>query len=126
MKLDLFQPGGSFKSRGIGNLCLKAVLDRLPSAPPVHFYSSSGGNAGLAAVTAARMLGSECTVVVPDSTTQWMIGKIRAAGGEVIQYGESWYEADQYLKNLIAAEAEAGRDGVYCPPFDHPDIWEGN
>lgn len=34
----------------------------------VHFYCSSGGNAGLACATAARDLGSPATIVVPTST----------------------------------------------------------
>ncbi|KAF8464592.1 tryptophan synthase beta subunit-like PLP-dependent enzyme [Kalaharituber pfeilii] len=146
MKLDNFQPSGSFKSRGVGNLCLKAIQSRRPistasalspysstsstrpSTPRlIRFYSSSGGNAGLAAVTAARSLGYDCTVVVPETTTQLMMNKIRKAGGRVLQVGESWAEADEYLKGLMEREmAQEGIEGVYCPPFDHPDIWEGN
>ena len=129
MKLDNHQPSGSFKSRGVGNLCLKAFQSRLSSprsssSKPLKFYSSSGGNAGLAAVTAARSLGCTCTVVVPETTTQLMMDKIRAAGGEVLQYGESWSEADEYLRALMKMEADT-EEGVYCPPFDHEDIWEG-
>lgn len=127
MKLDNHQPSGSFKSRGVGNLCLKAIRSRPPSSSPkpIRFYSSSGGNAGLAAVTAARSLGCECTVVVPETTTQLMINKIRAAGGEVLQHGESWGEADEYLRALMDMEGDV-EEGVYCPPFDHEDIWEGS
>lgn len=75
-------------------------------------------------MTAARSLGCQCTVVVPETTTQLMIGKIRAAGGEVLQHGESIKEADEYLKALMHMQAE-DEEGVYCPPFDHEDIWEG-
>ncbi|RPB28834.1 tryptophan synthase beta subunit-like PLP-dependent enzyme [Terfezia boudieri ATCC MYA-4762] len=132
MKLDNHQPSGSFKSRGVGNLCLKAFQSRSlapspssPSSKPLKFYSSSGGNAGLAAVTAAHSLGCTCTVVVPETTTQLMMDKIRAAGGEVLQHGESWGEADEYLRALMKMEADT-EEGVYCPPFDHEDIWEGN
>ena len=53
-----------------------------------------------------------------------MMDKIRAAGGEVLQYGESWSEADEYLRALMKMEADT-EEGVYCPPFDHEDIWEG-
>lgn len=52
-----------------------------------------------------------------------MIAKIRAAGAtEVLQRGESWAEADGYLREEVL-----GRDaqGVYVPPFDHAEIWEG-
>ena len=53
-----------------------------------------------------------------------MIAKIRAAGAsEVIQHGDSWKEADAYLRQeLLARDAE----GVYVPPFDDERIWEGN
>src|SRR5690554_228208 len=48
--------------------------------------------------------------------------KIRVAGGEVFTHGASWKEADNYARELLAADPT----GVYCPPFDHPDIWDGN
>ena len=61
-----------------------------------------------------------------------MIAKIRTAGAtDVIQHGESWAEADRYLREKILGLSESSREegkgggGVYVPPFDHPDIWEG-
>jgi len=53
-----------------------------------------------------------------------MIAKLREAGAhDIIQIGESWYEADQYLRNnLLEKENE---HGIYVPPFDHEDIWTG-
>ena len=52
-----------------------------------------------------------------------MISKIRTAGAtDVIQHGASWAEADAYLREEVLAKDE---DGVYVPPFDHADIWEG-
>ncbi|KAI5779479.1 putative serine family amino acid catabolism-related protein [Geopyxis carbonaria] len=122
MKMEMFQPSGSFKSRGIGNLCLKALASRCENDPPIRFYSSSGGNAGLAAVTASMALGQLCTVVVPESTPEFMKDKIRTAGGKVMTHGASWKEADDHIKELIMADPT----GVYCHPFDHPDIWDGH
>jgi len=94
---------------------------------PIHFYSSSGGNAGLACVTAATSLGYRSSVVVPISTEESMIAKLRSAGAtEVIAHGDSWIYADEYLRKTIMPEAEKrGEKGVYVPPFDHPDIWAG-
>ena len=107
---------------GIGNLMLQAIL-RHSSPSGIHFYSSSGGNAGLACVTAARTLGYRSTVIVPLSTKPFMIAKIRTAGAtEVVQIGATWAEADKYLREEILAN---DKDGVYVPPFDHPDIWQG-
>ncbi|KAJ5443971.1 tryptophan synthase beta subunit-like PLP-dependent enzyme [Penicillium daleae] len=142
LKLELLQPSGSFKSRGIGNLILSELKNNANKAKSVHFYSSSGGNAGLAAVHAARDLGCACTVIVPHSTKPLMIAKLRDAGAtEVIQHGESWFDADSYLRREFienqaqaqvqsAAGSRAGAGlaesvNVYVPPFDHPLIWEG-
>lgn len=57
-----------------------------------------------------------------------MVAKIRAAGAsEVVQFGPSWKEADAYLREVVIRKAEeSGAEGVYVPPFDHEDIWEGN
>jgi L-serine/L-threonine ammonia-lyase len=83
-----------------------------------HFYASSGGNAGLACVVAARSLGHKATVVVPRSTTPMMIAKIKAAGAsQVIQHGANFGEADSHLRNVVLP---ADKAGVYVPPFDHP------
>ncbi|KAF2474886.1 tryptophan synthase beta subunit-like PLP-dependent enzyme [Lindgomyces ingoldianus] len=125
LKLENLQPSGSFKSRGIGNYIL-CRLEELPdrSAQP-HIFSSSGGNAGLAAVHASRTLGLPCTVVVPLSTKPLMISKLKAAGAyEVIQHGPTWKDADSYLRKEVMAKA--GSSAIYAPPFDHPDIWTGN
>ncbi|APA09727.1 hypothetical protein SS1G_06079 [Sclerotinia sclerotiorum 1980 UF-70] len=121
LKLENLQPSGSFKSRGIGNLLLRS----LPTDPrtQVHFYCSSGGNAGLACAHAAFSLQRPCTIVVPITTPPNMISKIRLLNAEVIQTGKHWSEADRYLREELLAH---DTNGVYVPPFDHPDIWEGN
>ncbi|KAL9127432.1 MAG: hypothetical protein Q9217_003701 [Psora testacea] len=123
LKLENLQPSGAFKSRGIGNLCRRSLLTH-PTPDLIHFYSSSGGNAGLACVTAARTLGRPATVVVPLTTKPLMIAKIKTMGAEeVIQHGESWREADAYMREVVMQ----GKDGaVYVPPFDHEDVWDGN
>ena len=122
LKLENLQPSGSFKSRAVGNLIRQALVT---SHEPdrIHFYSSSGGNAGLACVTAARSLDRSATVVVPTSTKPSMIAKIRTAGASrVIQHGGSWAEADQFLRDEVLANDP---HGVYVPPFDHDDVRYG-
>ena len=62
------------------------------------------------------------------STKPLTIAKIKAAGAtEVVQRGESWREADEYLREEIlpALRAEGDEEGIYVPPFDDPAIWEG-
>lgn len=122
LKLENLQPAASFKSRGIGNLIRRALLTH-PTPHLTHFYSSSGGNAGLACVTAAHTLGRPATVVVPMTTKPLMIAKIKNAGAtDVIQIGASWAEADTYLREELLGN---DRNGVYVPPFDHEDVWDG-
>jgi L-serine/L-threonine ammonia-lyase len=137
LKLENVQPSGSFKSRGIGNYMRAHLLraahvnksDVNGTTPSTaHFFCSSGGNAGLAAVHAAVALDCPATIVVPMSTSGYMISKLRDAGAvEVIQEGNTWVDADQFLREEILSKAKArGEDAVYVPPFDAVDIWTGN
>lgn len=129
MKLENLQPSTSFKSRGIGNFLLQAINDQKASNDkrPAHFYASSGGNAGLACVTAAVALGYRSTIVVPTSTEESMIARLRAAGAsDVIVHGSSWFIADAYLRDVLMHTAEEkGEKAVYVHPFDHPHVWAG-
>ncbi|KAF5006397.1 hypothetical protein FDECE_7213 [Fusarium decemcellulare] len=119
LKLENLQPSGSFKSRGIGNLMTRAAA----SAPgPVHFYCSSGGNAGLACAKSAISLGQRATIVIPTIITELMKGKLLDLGVEVHQVGKNWAAADKYLREELLANDPSG---VYVPPFDHPHVWDG-
>ncbi|CAI6341967.1 unnamed protein product [Periconia digitata] len=126
LKLENLQPSGSFKSRGIGNY----ILARLSELPPTltttpHIFCSSGGNAGLAAVHASRTLNLPCTVVLPTTIKPLMVHRIKAAGAHaVLQHGNAWADADRYMREEVMPHAGPG--AIYTPPFDHPDIWEGN
>ncbi|KAG0645332.1 L-serine deaminase [Hyphodiscus hymeniophilus] len=122
LKLENLQPSGSFKSRGIGHLMSRAISTHGPSKP-IHFYCSSGGNAGLACATAAISLQRPATIVVPLSTSPLMIEKLKTMGADVVQIGDHWSEADKYLREQLL---EKDKDGVYVPPFDHEDVWAGH
>ncbi|KAG9625569.1 tryptophan synthase beta subunit-like PLP-dependent enzyme, partial [Aureobasidium melanogenum] len=127
LKLENLQLSGSFKARGIGHL-MQCALSTSPNPSRIHFYCSSGGNAGLAAVHSAVKLGRPCTVVVPLTTKPMMMAKIQAAGAtSVLQHGASWQEADDYLRHsIIKTASEEGVECIYVPPFDHPQIWTGH
>ncbi|CCH58285.1 hypothetical protein TBLA_0A04920 [Henningerozyma blattae CBS 6284] len=129
LKYECMQPSGSFKSRGIGNLILKSI-DKINSSnlnkrPQV--FSSSGGNAGLAAATASRRLSIPCTVVVPTATKERMVNKIKDTGAKVIVNGGHWSEADDYLQNHVINKIDLNEiEPIYVHPFDNPLIWEGH
>jgi L-serine/L-threonine ammonia-lyase len=118
LKLDIVQPSGSFKIRGIGNVCQKAVIER----GCTHLVASSGGNAGLSVAYSARKLGVPSTVVIPKTTPAFMRDKIKSEGASVIVHGENWAEANEKAKEICAQTA--GSELIH--PFDHPDIWDGH
>ncbi|KAF5025056.1 hypothetical protein F66182_2873 [Fusarium sp. NRRL 66182] len=119
LKLENLQPSGSFKSRGIGNLMTQAAA---AASGPVHFYCSSGGNAGLACATSALSLGQRATIVIPTIITDLIKGKLLDLGVEVHQVGKNWAAADKYLRQELLAGDPMG---VYVPPFDDPRVWDG-
>lgn len=100
-----------------------SALAASPSPHKVHFYCSSGGNAGLACVTAAIALNRPATVVVPIATSALMVEKLKGLGADVRQVGAYWTEADTFLREELLGRDE---NGVYVPPFDHPDVWDGH
>lgn len=97
------------------------------STRPLHFFASSAGNAGLAAVSATSSLGYPSTVVVPETTEASIVEKLKINGAsEVIVCGAAFSEADLYLKEVVMPKAELrGEIPVYIPPFDNEAIWEG-
>lgn len=105
---------------------LEAIDNSHGSADVVHFFSSSGGNAGLACATAAVSLNARATIVVPLITPERMVRKLKELGATVVQHGSVWAEADAYLREDVMVDARNdGETVVYVPPFDHPDLWQG-
>lgn len=92
------------------------------SSGPVHFYCSSGGNAGLACAHSAISLGLPATIVIPLLASPLMKAKLLELGVDVHQVGANWLEADTYLRTELLAKDP---NGVYVPPFDDPRIWDG-
>ncbi|MBV8635213.1 MAG: pyridoxal-phosphate dependent enzyme [Burkholderiaceae bacterium] len=116
LKLENLQASGSFKLRGIGKLCQNAH-----ARGARRLVCPSGGNAGFAAAVAGKALGMTTQIVVPATTPESVRARIRTLGAEVVVSGGVWDEANQEALRLCS---EPG--SVYVPPFDHPDIWDGN
>lgn len=124
-KNELEQPSGLFKLRGIGH-CIQQEISKQKGAD-VRVYTSSGGNAGLAAAYASKELNVPCTVVLPTISKQLVIDKLKALDAEVIVKGRHWGEADNFLqKELIGLEGYPSSGAVYVHPFDNADVWEGH
>ena len=66
-----------------------------------QLVSSSGGNAGLASVYSAQELGVPITVVVPETTPEFIVEKIRSEGGTVEVVGKVRITLNKWTKAVI-------------------------
>src|SRR5918997_787969 len=80
LKLETFQPTGSFKVRGA-----LAALARAGGAPVV---TASAGNAGLGVAWAAAELGVPATVVVAETASPAKLAALEALPVTVVQHGD--------------------------------------
>ncbi len=116
LKMECYQPVGSFKIRGLGRLAEHYVSQGF-----TRLVCSSGGNAGVAAAYCGMKLGVKVQVFLPTTSKQLFIDAIKSYGAEVIIAGDVWDEA-----NTVALEVVQNQGAAYIPPFDHPLIWAGH
>ena len=117
LKVDALQPSGSFKDRGMAYMCAELSKQGVTS-----LICSSGGNAGHAVAAMGRRLCMSVKVIVPLTTKQIMLDKIRAQGADVTVHGANWNEADELARELVSADPAA----EYIPPYEHELLWTGH
>jgi L-serine/L-threonine ammonia-lyase len=116
LKMEAFQPVGSFKARGIGLACQDSW-----EAGASRLVCASAGNAGYAVAYAGRKIGVPVTIVVPTTTPAWLQGLVQREGANVIVHGDSWDDAHAYGTGLAEEE-----NAAYIHPFDDPRVWKGH
>ena len=112
IKMECYQPSGSFKIRGISYVCLDAKKKGIS-----HLICASGGNAGYAVAYCARTLGMKCTIVIPKSASNYMAEVIRR---EALM---SLFMAYTMMRMVPCKLQEDKCDVVH--PFEN-HIWEGH
>lgn len=126
-KNEYQQPSGSFKLRGMGHLIAVSIdKARELKMDKIQIFSSSGGNAGLAAAFASHYYNLPCTVVLPVVSKPIVIENLRKLGAEVVVFGNHWGEADAHLRDDIIANLPPSVYPVYCHPFDNLLLWDGH
>jgi L-serine/L-threonine ammonia-lyase len=115
LKMEAFQPVGSFKARAMGEQCRARA-----AAGATSLICASGGNAGYAVAYAGRRLGLPVTVVVMEQATARARELIAREGATVRVHGASFDDA-QVEALRLAAETGAG----YVHPFDDEAAWRG-
>ncbi len=130
IKLEVLQPTGSFKVRGVFNWALS--LD--PAEREAGFLTFSAGNTALALGHAARFFGVETHSILPDTAPQYKVDALRSAGVEPTLMGfgdmmdwvdaEGWRDAPQaFLHPWIDSRMIAGHATIALELLrDWPDV----
>jgi len=113
-KCENLQVGGAFKIRGASNL----ILSLTDTSRGVVAYSS--GNHAQATVIAARYVGAQATIVMPEDAPRSKMDVTRAQGARIVTYDRRTESREQIAAGLLQ---ETG--ATLVPPFDHPMIMAG-
>ena len=117
VKPEMLQPTGSFKVRGAFNAAL-SLLGSSPDARGVITVSS--GNHGQAVALAARTLGLDCTVVMPEGSNPIKVAAVRALGARVVSEGVTGANREERAREL---QERTGLAMIH--PFDAWDTIHG-
>lgn len=98
------QPSQSFKYRGIS---FYAQHCKRVHGENAHLIIASGGNAGLAAASAAKRLDLRCTVYIPEGVNQRMLYLLKKEKAEVVVAGKSYFQSLQEAERAVKLEMHA-------------------
>lgn len=116
LKCENLQRAGSFKMRGA-----YTRMSRLSEEEKARgVVAASAGNHAQGVALAARLLGIEATVYMPEGAAMPKLAATRGYGATVHQTGQT---IDDCISEALRHEEEHG--AVFIPPFDHPDIVAG-
>jgi len=107
LKLEFLQHAGSFKPRGAFNTLLSQPV------PAAGIAAASGGNHGAAVAYAAKQLGLQARIFVPEIASPAKIAVIRSHGADIVIGGARYADAQDACDRYVA---ESGALRVH--PFD--------
>jgi threonine dehydratase len=116
LKLETFQPTGSFKVRG----GLVAVAATGGTHPGREIVGASAGNHALGLAYAGSVLEADVTVVVPRLASAAKVSALQQFDVHLVLHGESYSEAEAYALGLVAREG-----GRYVSPYNDADVIAG-
>ncbi len=116
LKLEVFQPIGSFKIRGAMN----AVAQLPPAALAEGVWTVSAGNAAQGVALAAREAGAKASVLVMDGAPATKLAAIERLGATIVKasFDEAWKAVEAHRSDRMT--------GRMVHPFDDDDFISGN
>ena len=115
-KCENLQRGGSFKIRGAANM----VLSLSPQELAKGVVAFSSGNHAQAVAIAARHVGAQATIVMPEDAPRSKMDATRACGARIVTYNRFRDSREEIAAGILG---ETG--ATLVPPFDHPMILAG-
>ena len=115
-KCENLQRGGAFKIRGASNL----ILSLPPSVLKRGVVAYSSGNHAQATAIAAKHVGAQAIIVMPEDAPRSKMDATRAHGAHIVTYNR-FTESREAIASAILKETQA----TLVPPFDHPMIMAG-
>ena len=116
LKREDQQPVFSFKLRGAYNKMAHLPPEQLKKG----VICASAGNHAQGVALGAHKLGCRAVIVMPTTTPHVKVDAVRALGGEVVLFGDSY--SDAYTHSL---ELEKKEGLTFVHPFDDPDVIAG-
>jgi len=116
LKCENLQRGGAFKIRGASNL----ILSLPPASLARGIVTYSSGNHAQAVAMAAKHVGAQATIVMPEDAPRSKMEATRARGANIVAYNRF-----QGNREEIAAQILKETGGTLVPPYDHPMIMAG-
>ena len=116
LKREDMQSVFSFKLRGAYNKMVQLPADILRKG----VIAASAGNHAQGVALGAKRLGTKAIIVMPVTTPQVKVDAVKARGGNVVLYGDSYDDAYGYARQL---EQEKGLTFIH--PFDDPFVIAG-
>jgi len=116
LKCENLQRSGAFKIRGASNL----ILSLSPEDLSRGIVAFSSGNHAQATAIAAKHVGAQATIVMPEDAPRSKVDATRALGARIIHYNRLVDD-----REAIAARVMQETGGTLAPPYDHPMIMAG-
>jgi len=116
LKLEVFQPIGSFKVRGAANAIARLSKDELRDG----VWTVSAGNAAQGVALAAREAGAKASVLVMDGAPATKLAAIERLGATITKapFDECWKAVESHQSDRMR--------GRMVHPFDDDDFISGN
>ncbi|MDQ9168973.1 threonine ammonia-lyase, biosynthetic [Oxalobacteraceae bacterium R-40] len=103
---------------------LRGAYNKMANLPPAQLkrgvICASAGNHAQGVALSATKLGCRAVIVMPTTTPPVKIDAVKARGGEVVLFGDSYSDAYQHALTL-----EKKLKLTFVHPFDDPDVIAG-